>query len=696
MGDCCCCSQSDKPKKTLDGFFTPRGVAVIGASASPSKIGYQILNNVIAGGFQGGIYPVNPKEDMILGKKAYKSVKDIPGPVDLAVITVPAPHVIPALEECAVKGVRNAAIITSGFGEVGNHADEDKIKEIADKNGIAFLGPNILGLLYMPTKLNASFGPQNVLPGKIAFISQSGALAIALMGWTAMEKIGLASLCSLGNKADIGETELIEYFNQDKNVDVILVYMEGIKNGRQFLNTEIKKPVIVLKVGRSTRGAKAAASHTGSLAGADGIFDAVFKQMGILRADSFLEAFGWARIFSLPMPKGDNLVMITNGGGIGVAATDECEAAGIGMMEDPAWLEAKFRCTMPDFGSTKNPVDITGGSGVQGYRDAAKIAFAERKIDSVLVLYCETAVTNPVDVAKAVLEEYQAAGKNKPVTVVMVGGERSRAAIHFLNQSGVPAFGEVKEAVSALKCLYTWRDYQTRAKDVLFDNRPSKEVIDYLNKIRGEGRSALLEHEARKVLEMCGVPMPKWGFAISAADAVRQAEGMYPLAMKIASPDILHKSDVGGVVLNIRNQDELQHKYQEMMTRVTKAMPQAKILGVNLIQMVSGIECIVGMSEDAQFGPVMMFGLGGVFVEALKDVSFRVVPFGPVEAERLINSIKAKKILNGFRGMSGHKGDIIKTMCAVQKLASLVKEVDVNPLITNKDGAFAADARIIL
>jgi acetyltransferase len=535
-----------------------------------------------------------------------------------------------------------------------------------------------------------------LLPGKIAFISQSGALAIALMGWTVMEKIGLSSLCSLGNKVDVDERDLIEYFNNDPNIDVILIYMEGLKDGRDFLKTEIRKPVIVLKVGRSARGAKAAASHTGSLTGSDGVYAAVFKQMGILRAESFSEAFGWARAFAMPAPKGNHNVIITNGGGIGVAATDECEAAGVGLLEDLPWLESKFRSTMPAFGSTKNPIDITGQGGVQGYRDAVKIALSEDKIDGVFVLYCETAMTDPLEIAKAVAGEYDASGRQKPLAVAMVGGEDSRRALQFLNAQKIPAFSEVKDVVSSFKILREWKQNQERPLDGAVRYEPPKEVVAYLDTIRKEGRTVLMEHEARKVLELCGVPMPKWGFAQSLDEAKKQAEGMYPLAMKIASPEIVHKSDVGGVVLNIRTREELEAKYDEMMARIKKAQPKANLLGVNLIQMVSGIECIVGMSQDPQFGPVVMFGLGGVLVEALKDVSFRIAPFGEREAERMMMEIKAKKILDGFRGMQADKAGLVRALCAVQKLSAIVKEVDINPLITNNHGTFAADARIVL
>ncbi|MBN1566994.1 MAG: acetate--CoA ligase family protein [Acidobacteria bacterium] len=690
------CSSSVGKKKSFDGFFHPQSIAVIGASNNTTKIGFQILHNLIAGGFPGKIYPINPRGKEIHGKKVYKSVKDVPGDIDLAVVTVPAQQVIQAMRECAEKGIKNAAIITSGFGEVGNHKDEDEIKRIADENEIAVLGPNILGLLYMPAKLNASFGPVELLPGKIAFISQSGALAIALMGWTVMEKIGLSSLCSLGNKVDVDEKDLIGYFNSDPNVDVILIYMEGLKDGREFLATEIRKPVIVLKVGRSSRGAKAAASHTGSLAGSDGVYNAVFKQMGILRASSFSEAFGWARAFSLPAPKGNNNVIITNGGGIGVAATDECEAAGIGLLEDLPWLESKFRSTMPDFGSTKNPIDITGQGGVQGYRDAVKIALSEDKIDGVFVLYCETAMTDPLEIAKAAAEEYDASGRKKPLAVALVGGEDSRRALQLLNERKIPAYSEVKDVVSSFKILREWKKNQDRPRDGDVQYEPPNEAVSYIDTIRKEGRTILMEHEARKVLEMCGVPMPKWGFARSLDEAKKQAEGMYPLAMKIASPEIIHKSDVGGVVLNIGSREELESKYNEMMARIKKLMPGANLLGVNIVQMVSGIECIAGMSQDPQFGPVVMFGLGGVLVEALKDVSFRIAPFGEKEAERLMAEIKAKNILDGFRGIHADKAGLIKVLCAIQKLSAIVKEVDINPLITNNNGTFAADARIVL
>jgi acetyl coenzyme A synthetase (ADP forming)-like protein len=684
--------------KNLKAAFEPKRVAIIGASPDPKKIGHQVIRNIVEGGYEGEIIPINPKADTVLGRKAYKSLSDVPEGVDLVVIAIPAPFVKAAMEECGRRKVGAVAIITSGFGEVGKMDEELQLKKIADDNNIALLGPNIFGLAYPPSQLNASFGPKEIYPGKIAFITQSGALGIGLMGWTAMKKIGLAALVSIGNKADIDEQDLITYFNKDENVNVLLIYMEGIKDGPKFLRSKIEKPTVILKVGRSTRGAQAAASHTGSLSGSDKIYDGVFKQLGILRASTFIEAFSWARALSLPLPKGNDTLIITNGGGIGVATTDECETQGIKILDDPQWLEAKFRSTMPDFGSTKNPIDVTGGAGVEGYRQALKIAFTEDKVKSIIVLYCETAVTDPMDIAKAVNEAFEASGKIKPVVVAMVGGKRTRDALVYLNEKFIPASSLVDISVSALKIVYAWAEIKNRPASRAQLEKPPADVINILNAVKAEGRSILMEHEARQVMELCGVPTPKWGFARSAQEAVEIADskGMYPLAMKIASVDIVHKTDVGGVVLNIRDGRELKDRFEAMMARIKLVMPKANLLGVNLVQMVNGIECIVGITTDPQFGSAVMFGLGGVFVEALQDVTFRVVPFDAAEAERMIGEIKAKKILEGFRGMKADKDSIIKTLVAVQKLAPLVKEIDINPLLTNQDGSYAVDARIVL
>ncbi len=684
--------------QNLKKVFNPRSIAIVGASSEPSKVGYQILNNVIKNGYKGKVYPINKKATEILGTPCFPSVSDVPSDIDFAVIAVPAPMVEGVLKDCIQKNVKGTVIITSGFSEIGKKAEEQRLKDLADEHDVALLGPNTFGFVYTPSDLNASFGPQKIAPGKIAFVSQSGALAISLMGWTMMEKIGLASVVSLGNKADIGEKELIEYFNDDPNVGVVLIYMEGIKDGRKFMTTRIKKPVVVLKSGSSSRGAQAAASHTGSLSGSDKIYTAAFNQLGMMRAKTFTQAFAASSVLTLPVPMGEDVVIITNGGGIGVSATDECEICGIKLLDEPAWLEEKFRPTMPEFGSTKNPVDVTGGGGCDSYRKAVHIGLAEDKVNALIVLYCETAVTDPVQVARAIVEEYNAVKRNKPIVVTMVGGERSRQAIQILNENQIPAMTEVREAVAGLKSLYVWKEISARPKDKVRSSEIPPKALEIIEAIRSEGRNYLLEHESRQVLELCGVPMPKWGFAATADEAVKvaTAKQMFPLAMKITSVDIIHKSDVGGVLLGIKDADDLKEKFELMMTTVKKNAPKAKLLGVNLCQMVEGVQCIVGLNKDPQFGPAVMFGLGGVLVEVLKDVTFRIVPFSEAEAQRMLGEIKANRILDGYRGQGTHKESIIKALMAIQKIAEHVKEVDINPLITNKDGSFAVDARIII
>ncbi len=455
---------SSEVAKQLEYLFKPEAVAVIGASRKPKKIGYEIVRNLLEYEYQGKIYPVNPKAEEILGLKCYKSILDVPGRVDLAVISVPAKLVPVVLKECGEKGVKNVAVISSGFGEVGNVELEKEIVDIARKYGMRLLGPNIFGLVYTPTRLNASFGPRDVLPGNIAFLSQSGALGIALMGWTILEGIGLSAVVSLGNKADIDDADLLEYFNADPNTRVILIYMEGIKDGRRFMDIAKKvsknKPIIVIKAGRSEKGAKAVASHTGSLAGSDVIYSVAFRQSGVLRAISFEEAFDWARALSkLPPPKGENAIILTNGGGVGVLATDACEEYGVKLLDMPEDLMEAFRKYMPPFGSPKNPVDLTGQASEEAYRGAFEEALRDPRVHSVILLYCETIITDPVLLADVIIDAYHNAKEKKPVVVNFVGGEASDKAMRKLEREGIPTYPTPERAVSALAAVYRWARY---------------------------------------------------------------------------------------------------------------------------------------------------------------------------------------------------------------------------------------------
>lgn len=455
-------------REDLKYLFYPNNVAVIGASRTPGKIGYELLRNILEYGYKGKVYPINPKAEEILGLKSYPSVLNVPDKVDMAVIAVPAKVVPKVLEECGRKGVKAAIVISSGFKEVGNVALEEKIVSIAKKYGIRLLGPNIFGLYYAPSKLNATFGPRDVLPGSIAFISQSGALGIALMGWTILEEIGLSAVVSIGNKADIDDADLIEFFLNDEHTKVILIYMEGIRRAREFMKvarvTTKNKPIIVIKAGRSEKGVKAIVSHTGSLAGSDTIYSAAFKQCGVLRAMNIEEAFDWARALAqLPSElKREEAIIITNGGGLGVMATDACQEYGIKLLEVPEDLIAEFRKYMPPFGSPYNPVDLTGQATEKEYYGAVSTALSDERIGMVIVLYCETAVADPIKVAEVVVKAKEEAKEVKPIIAAMIGGERTEKAIKELNRKGVPAYPVAERAISSLSAFKKWIQWRQR------------------------------------------------------------------------------------------------------------------------------------------------------------------------------------------------------------------------------------------
>ncbi len=694
-------------------LFKPKSIAVIGASAKPGKIGYEIMDNILSYGFKGELYPINLKEIEILGKKCYKSVADVPGEIDLAVISIPAKYVPAVFEGCGKKGVKSAAIVTSGFGEVGDHETENRLVEIAEKYNMPFIGPNIFGIVYAPNNINASFGPADVKPGKLAFITQSGALGIALMGWTITNKIGLSSIVSIGNKAQIGESELLENFlKDDPNTKAILLYVEGLIDGRQSMKTfkevGLKKPIIALKSGRSKRGAAAAASHTGSLAGADNIYSAAFKQSGVLRAIDASEAFDWARcITNNPRPKGKNAVIITNGGGVGVMATDACEDNDLDLYNDQEKLKELFFKPeiMPPFGSTKNPVDITGGGGELAYKKAIEAAYNAKEIHSIVVLYCQTATTNPDLLADYIIEVVKKNGGKKPFVIANIGGEAVETMIDKLNENDISAYDLPEKAISSLSALYRWSEFidrnekQGKTKPLKLPIPQIKAIID---NIRKEGRIQMLEHESKQIFKLIGLNVPPFALAQTVDEAQKFAQEVgYPVVMKIVSEDIIHKSDAGGVVVGPKNAREVDEAFNKILTNAKNYKADANIRGVFISHMVpKATEVIVGVTRDPTFGPVVMFGLGGIFVEIMKDVVFRVAPFPKEEARHMINEIKSKPMLYGARGTKPADIDaLVDTIYIISQLVSQVddiKELDINPLFALEKGASAVDARITL
>ena len=685
-------------------LFNPRHVAVVGASHHEGKIGYTVLKNIIDSGYEGKIYPINPKGGEILGKKVYSDIFAIEGEVDLALIVVPAIIAVDAVEACAKKGVKFAIVITSGFSEIGNIDAEKKMVEKAREHGMRILGPNVFGIYSASSPINATFGPSKIHPGNIAVISQSGALGIAMIGKTAEENMGLSTIVSIGNKADITEADIMSYVFNDDITKVIFLYIEGLENGREFMELVKSKPgnmkIVAIKAGRSKVGARAVASHTGSLAGSDKIFDAAFKQSGILRADSLEDGFNWvATLAACPRPAGKNVVIITNGGGIGVLAADACEKYGVALTSDMKLLKKTFGDVIPKFGSYKNPVDLTGQAGAGEYREALERALNEENIHAVIALYCQTDMTPLEPLMGTFLEMQKKYGSKKPIIYSFFGGEGTSEILEELKGKGIPAFDDVEDAVSSLNALY--KAYEEKEESevvpVEIDESRIKRVIQ---SVAGDGRRQLLGTEAKEVMAAAGLDVPPFKVAKSIKEAVKAAEEIgYPVVMKVVSEDIVHKTDIGGVLLNIDDENEVVGGYEAIIRNCRQYAPKANIRGVEISKMVpKGVETIVGATTDNSFGKVLMFGLGGIYVEVLKDVAFRVAPVSKNEISKMVREISSYPLLLGVRGES--KKDVDSVIDAIYRIGILVSrfpeisELDINPLVVYEKGAKVLDARI--
>lgn len=695
----------------LTGLLKPKSIAIVGASSNPDKIGYKVVQNLINSGYEGGIYPINPKDAEILGHKAYASVKDIPYVVDAAVITVPAKVVPAVVKECGEKGIKGAIIITSGFAEVGDHATEDALVATAKQYGMRILGPNIIGTLSNSDQMNASFAPFLPYNGSATLVSQSGALLIALDAASYSRGVGFDKMISIGNMSDVNFSDLISYLTDDPHTTCISLYIEGLKDGPAFMEAarKCKKPIVALKSGVSAHGAAAAASHTGSLAGSAKIYEAAFKQVGVSQATDLNDLFDRTLAFSLqPAMRGDNILVITNGGGVGVLATDAAERVGLPLQFAPEDVQEELKKHMPEFGSAKNPVDITGQGGNEWYYASTKFAFAHPWVDGLAVLYCETAVTEPSEIAEHIHRAIKDSGvTDKPVTVCFVGGERSDKAMGWLVEQGIPCYNAPDLAVKALGAL---RD-EARGS-VARDSAPyspegvdSKKAHDIIAKAREKGRTALTEVEAKEVFAAYGLPVTATELASSEDEAVEFAERIgYPIVMKIVSPDILHKSDAGAVKVNIKDEKGVREAYKTIMKNSLAYKADAFIDGVAVQEMAPwATEVIVGSVNDNTFGPTVMFGLGGIFVEVLKDVTFRVAPITLAEAEAMQDDIKSAPILRGVRGETARDRKALAKVLAnyaymIYDLKDEVAESDANPVIVYEDGkgVKVVDARIIL
>jgi acetate---CoA ligase (ADP-forming) len=695
----------------LNGLIRPQNVAIIGASATPGKIGHTVVKNLIEGGYKGGIYPVNPDSEEILGKKVYKSVKDIPGPVDAAIITIPAKYVSPVIDECGQKKVKGLIVITSGFSEVGRKDLEDEMVQKAHSYGMCVLGPNIVGSLSNADKFNGSFAPFLPLPGKSSMVTQSGALLIAIDAASFTRRVGFEKLISIGNVSDVGFADLVTWLNDDPATFCISLYIEGLKDGRDFIEAgkKAKKPIIALKSGVSAHGAAAAASHTGSLAGAAKIYSAAFQQAGVIQAQDLNDLFNRTQVLSLQPPmKGENLLVLTNGGGVGVLATDSAEKYGLPLMFAPDDVQAELRKHMPDFGSAKNPVDMTGMAGNEWYRETTQFSFAHPWVDGLCVLYCETAMTDPQGIAENIKAGIDATGiKDKPVTVSFVGGERSDNAMRWLVENGIPAYGAPDLAVNAMACLREYARIKEIAAepDILCDKHDKSKALAVIEKARKEGRDSLTEIEAKQVFAAYDLPVTKIALAKTEDEAVELASKTgFPVVMKIVSPDILHKSDAGGVKVNIKDEAGVRESWKTIMANAKAYKTEANIHGIAVQEMAPwGTEVILGSINDSSFGPTIMFGLGGIFVEVLKDVTFRVTPVSQGQARRMLSEIRGAPILKGARGEPPRdQVALVETICKfsnmILDLKDEIAETDANPLLVYEEGKGlkVADARVIL
>lgn len=711
----------ESPNKTtvpsIKYLFEPRSVAIVGCSTNPNKIGYKVLDNIVYSKYQGTIYPINPKGGQILGHRLYRSIDEIDGDIDLATICIPSEYVFDAVQELATKNCKFLSIITSGFSEIGDIEEENRIVRFAHANGMRVLGPNIFGIYSNKSPINATFGAKDIEPGSVAIVTQSGALGVAMIGKTETEGIGLSAIVSVGNKSDIDEADLIEYLMSDELTKVILLYIEGIKEGEKLIHvlrqaTKIK-PIIIIKSGRSKRGALAAASHTGSLAGEDNVFSDIINQVGALRALSVQEALDWAKFLSIQtdLPKGENTVIVTNGGGIGVLATDACEMYRINLYDDQEVLTEIFGPVTPSFGSTKNPVDITGGASNEFYEQALQAALDSDDIHSIICLGCETAIFDCNQLTAVVERKFIETKPAKPLVFSFFGGSEFERGLFGLKSLGVPIFPDVYQAVSCLGAVYSNYRTLTYATDneeldedeVKIDIATIQKVI---NEVRKDGRQFLLVSEAMRVMEAADIPMPKSYIAKDLKEAIQYAEEIgYPVVMKIVSKDIIHKSDAGGVALNLENREEVIDAYEAIMRSCHNYKPDALLQGVEIVTMIKmdeALETIIGARIDAIFGPTVMFGLGGIYVEVLKDVAFRAVPLTWRDANKMVKQIRSYPLLLGVRGEA--RKDIEGCVDVVMKLGKVIQsildisDIEINPCLVFEKGrgVLCVDARILL
>ncbi|MBN1310499.1 MAG: acetate--CoA ligase family protein [Anaerolineae bacterium] len=696
----------------LDKFFNPQSVAVIGASREPGKLGRAVVDNLIECGYTDdhNVYPINPKAGEILGIKAYSSVLDISDPIDLAIVVIPYQYVPGALRECGKKGIPAVVIITAGFREAGHEGllREQEIIQIAKEFNIRIIGPNCLGIIDTFTPLNASFAAGTPPQGPMNFTSQSGALGTAVLDWAIAGRLGFSKFVSLGNKADINEIDLFRHWAEDPHCNVIMAYIEGVPDGQQFMEAarEIgkKKPIVAVKSGVTQSGSRAVSSHTGSLAGSEQAYSAAFKQAGIVRADTMEEMFDFSLAFAYqpPLP-GDRIAVITNAGGPGILATDAIERCGLSLAKLDNETIQTLTSYLPDAASAANPVDVLGDAMADRYEFALEQVAKDPNVDGMLVILTPQAMTNIKGTAEAIAALSDQL--DRPILTSFMGEARANEGIDILTKRGVPNYSFPERAVSAFKAMSLYRKAKAlplpQYKKFKVDQKAVQAVFD---KARSEDRVSIGDFEAREILTAYGLSIPGAELADTADKAVEIANDIgYPVVLKIASPDILHKTDVGGVKVGLSNAQDVRDAFDLIVYRAQRYVPNARIWGCVVQQMVQqGLEVLVGMNRDPQFGPLVTFALGGIYVEILKDATFRIAPFAPDEAQQMLGELRARALLDGVRGKPPvDKEAIVDTLLRIGQLVTdfpEIVELDINPLMVfeQSQGAAAIDMRLIL
>lgn len=691
----------------------PQTVAVVGASRDPGKIGHAVFRNILAGGFAGVVHPVNPAARAIGGVRAYRSVRDVPDPVDLAVVVTPAPTVPEVLDECGQAGVRGVVVISGGFREIGEEGRrrEEAVRARVRRWGFALVGPNCLGVINAApdVRFNATFAARFPRTGVVALVSQSGALTAAALDYAWHRRIGFSKVFNLGNKADITEIDLLEALADDPDTRVIVLYVEELADGRRFI--EIARaigerhpptPILVLKAGRTAAGARAVSSHTGSLAGSDELYQAIFAQAGVLRAESVEELFDYAAAFALqPLPAGPRIAIVTNAGGPGILATDASIRQGLELAPLSAATQAALRAVTPPEASVTNPVDIIGDADHRRYDATLAAVLADPAVDAGVVLVTRQATLDVVATADAVVRRAREAAK--PVLAAFVGAMPVEAGVDRLEDGGIPHYAFPEAIARTLAAMVRYRAWLSRP-------RTEVRVFDDVDRARARAlieaapEGFLAETAAFDLLAAYRFPLLPWAAARSGEDAAARARALgFPVALKVLSRQVIHKVDVDGVRLDLRTPEEVAAAYDSMMRAVARHRPDAVLEGVIVQAMAArGREVILGLSRDPQFGPVIMFGLGGIYVEVLRDVAFRLAPMREFSARRMIEETRTAAILQGVRGEP--PSDVEAIVEALLRLSQLavecpeIAELDINPMFVyaRGRGAAVADARLRL